>query len=650
MGFTPDQKGGFTPDPAPAAPAYQPDATDIANRLAAHQEIPGIPDVVDAIRNMPSRLLPQLTNMIQQLGGNPFAQAAQSAPHVIHALSSPAQSAANVGNSLRNASGGNEGANLLAGGVVSAGTDLVGDAASAITAARAPIAAGDVERALAIAGYKRLPTKDPGSSLTARTGTGIVGERPLATQQTLNNQGVTDSLAHHDTGVPQEQELNPTTLQTARTNGPGKVYDALHQSLPSQMEQDDELRGAISSVGDTVSQLPKSPDVDLLKQTMLDKPIMSRDQLFANIQQARERAAATDATTPDGQSMRDAYRGVANAYEDYLTRQIQNNPNSPVTLADFQKARTQFAQSYGYQASLYGTSVDAGALANYYKGTDPAQLSGGTQLIVNQALRHPLETRFGPTTVEEEANNPVRSAVGPAIGATIGAAAHGPAGAAFGAGLGGAAAGGVDALLTRILGGSAERGGTLGARAPLDPRLANIFGTDQPPFEGLRPTPGRVGEPPSRQPPLPLAPGQGQTPGITPQPPPGLAFEPHQRPLFGPPAAGEAPETAIGPGPAPSRGGAPATAVPTAGITATPIEPKLGDIMPGQRGAVGEPVNIGPLRALQNQPQTYKNGPIEIPKGAAKKPGAANDKKFGPFRGNPQTLEDFLRENLGDNF
>ena len=93
---------------------------------------------------------------------------------------------------------------------------------------------------------------------------------------------------------------------------------------------------------------------------------------------------------------------------------------------------------------------------------------------------------------------------------------------------------------------------------------------------------------------------------------------------------------------------APAFPTGNTGIVGEPI--KLGNLNPKQRGAVGEPVNIGPLRALQNQPQTYSNGPIEIPKGAAKKPGAANDKKFGPFRGNPQTLEDFLRENLGDNF
>ena len=81
-----------------------------------------------------------------------------------------------------------------------------------------------------------------------------------------------------------------------------------------------------------------------------------------------------------------------------------------------------------------------------------------------------------------------------------------------------------------------------------------------------------------------------------------------------------------------------------------PHRTQTGDIMPGQRGAVGEPVNIGPLRALQNQPRTYKNGPIESPKGAAKKPGAANDKKFGPLRRQPADLRRFSRENLGDNF
>jgi len=109
------------------------------------------------------------------------------------------------------------------------------------------------------------------------------------------------------------------------------------------------------------------------------------------------------------------------------------------------------------------------------------------------------------------------------------------------------------------------------------------------------------------------------------------------------PRPGEAPGAAISP-----EG---ASAVPSAeGITATPLTQRLGDIRPKQRGAVGTPTDIGPLRQLMNNPQTYDNGPIEIPKGAAKKPEAANDQKFGPFKGNPQTIEDFLRENLGNLF
>jgi hypothetical protein len=110
---------------------------------------------------------------------------------------------------------------------------------------------------------------------------------------------------------------------------------------------------------------------------------------------------------------------------------------------------------------------------------------------------------------------------------------------------------------------------------------------------------------------------------------------------------GGASGAAIPQGPLPSPTPAPASAVPTAGIEAKALRaPGLGDILTKQRG--GAPTDIGPIRALQNQTHTYGNGPIEIPK--VEKPGAANDKKFGPFKGNPQTLEEFLRQNLGEEF
>jgi hypothetical protein len=68
---------------------------------------------------------------------------------------------------------------------------------------------------------------------------------------------------------------------------------------------------------------------------------------------------------------------------------------------------------------------------------------------------------------------------------------------------------------------------------------------------------------------------------------------------FGPlnqnPTAPEGPSEAIGGQAAPSPGG----------ITATPITQSLGDLMPGQRGALGAPTDIGGLRQLMRNPRTY---------------------------------------------
>ncbi len=652
-------------------PAYQPDTTDVANRLAGGQELPGFSDILDMVRNAPAHVLPQVRALLHSFGnelntdiGTHIPQNAEAAANVI---THPAQTASNVGTGLRNATAGNEGANLLAGAAfgpaLGAARAGVGAVADAVTAARTPLAAGDIEGALSAAGYKN--TKSGG--IVSNTAQSIAGEPQVAATQTHNNQAVTNALAHHDSGVPPEQELNPTNYDAARTAGPGKVYDAVRTSLPEQLTQTPQLQADIRGVGDTVSQLPKSPDVDLLKQTMLDQPNMSRDQLFANIQQARQRASRFYAAegVPDSQAMGDAYSGIANAYENFLGEQIKANPNSPVTLADFQKARTQFAQSYGLEAATQGVNINASKLAQYYKGTDPATLSGGTRLIIEQAQRFPPSTGFGPTTLEPNSGgNVVRSAAGPAIGAATGAMFGGAPGAAIGSGIGAGAQSAMTAALRRILGGSEARGASMGAAAPHNPQLGNIFGTDLPAFEGLTPPPGTAYEP--HQPEL-AAGSPRPRPTRTARELQGMASAPAQQPLALGGEANPVPENNSDLGAVMSQGvpegivqrskpggltmpvaHAPAFPTGNTGISAEPI--RLGNVIPKQRGAVGPPVDISELRKLMNNPQTYDNGPIEIPKGAAKKPGAANDQKFGPFKGNPQTIEDFLRENLGNLF
>ena len=76
------------------------------------------------------------------------------------------------------------------------------------------------------------------------------------------------------------------------------------------------------------------------------------------------------------------------------------------------------------------------------------------------------------------------------------------------------------------------------------------------------------------------------------------------RRAFGPTAAApQVPVTGLG-GEFDALGGAPPEN-PSGGISVTPIEPKLGDMVPRQRGAVGAPTDIGALRKLMINPRTY---------------------------------------------
>jgi hypothetical protein len=391
----------------------------------------------------------------------------------------------------------------LAKGIVGA----IEGAPSTLGASAAPIT--DIPGQLRAVGYQSLPSKN-GAGVVARTGESVVGSQPLAAHQTLTNQAVDDTLAKSAAGLGPDDALDYAGLKKARINGPGKVYDAARSSLPSQLTQDSQLQSAIAGVGDTASQLPKSPDVDGLKQTMLNQPDMTRDELFANIAQARDRASRFYASDqPDAHAMGDAYQNVANAYEDFVGRQLAANPKSPVSLADWQDARTAFAKNYTVQSALEGTSIRGSKIAALQR-KDPERLTGELQLIAEQHNRAPLSSGFGPTTtvdggVGASGSTPgiiARHLTGPALGAGIGTALGGPVGTAVGGGAGLLASEGMQSLIRRALGGSPEKGAAQARKALQDPRLSDFF-NPQPPEE---PPPG----------PLELT------------PPPGKAFEPHQ--------------------------------------------------------------------------------------------------------------------------
>jgi hypothetical protein len=381
----------------------------------------------------------------------------------------------------------------------------------------APIASSDVESALKAVGYNNLPRQAADSTATERVGASIAGEGPLSQQQTLTNQGVHDQLASHEAGVPNGQELNYRSLAQARAAGPAKVYDAAHDAMPPQFNLRDptdassqQLLTDINTIGDTTSQLPRSPDVDQLKETMLSQPQMTRDQLFANIQQSRERASRFYAAEqPDSEAMGDAYSALANAYEDFVGRNLQANPQAGVSLQDWQGARTAFAKNYTVQSALKGTSVQASKIAALQQ-KNPTQLTGGLQLIAEQHNRFPLSSGFGPTTLAPDGIGAsgtlpgmmARHVTGPALGAATGfALGGGPAGAAAGGAAGLLGSQAMQAVLRRWLGGNPEAAQAAARAGPTNPALGYHFGGDEP----MPPGWNRSEVPPSPQaPPLAL--------------------------------------------------------------------------------------------------------------------------------------------------
>lgn len=315
----------------------------------------------------------------QTPAGNAVGDAANA---TLGAVTAPFNAA---GNALDSATGHNKDLEHLAGGA----SDILGTAATLVPGVNAAL---DASRTAELANPANV----------AKTGAEVgeaAGYKGLQSQQDLKLPGaqqVTDKLISDDAGLPQGQQLTVKAVQDARKAGPAKVYDGAKESVAPSMTQDPGLTQAITSIGDTASQLPRSPDVEGLKETMLNQPDMTRDQLFANVAQARERAANFLASEdPDKIAVGHAYHQLANAYEDFIGRQLKANPNATVTLPQFQAARTQFAKNFAAEAALKGGEhVDPMVYARIV-AKDPDLLTGNAKIVGQTAAALPAAPPFG---------------------------------------------------------------------------------------------------------------------------------------------------------------------------------------------------------------------------------------------------------------
>jgi hypothetical protein len=365
---------------------------------------------------------------------------------------------------------------------------------------------------------------------------GYTGLRSRADMATPGAQGITDKLISQDVGVVPGADLNVAAVQNGRANGPGKVYNQLRQDLPPQLTQDATLAHDLGALKDGSSQLPKSPDVDALRQAMVSQPNMTSQELFANISEARERAATLQASDdPDKAALGRAYTGVANAYESFIGRQIP--AQSDVTLSQWQGARTQMAQSYlAEQALKGGEHFDPAVIARAAQN-NPNLLTGGLKIVGDSYNALP-----------STGSGTVGRAIGAVVGAGSGAAAEHLAGVPLGTAGGAIAGSQVAPAVQQVMRRMFTRGDPdAAAAAPTNPRLSYHYQGNTPldssdnMFRSLTPPPGSAAPSPSQGSLGELLQGPPAAPQMSLAPPPGNVVQPAQRAMQLPPGLGTTP-------------------------------------------------------------------------------------------------------------
>jgi hypothetical protein len=350
---------------------------------------------------------------------------------------------------------------------------------------------------------------------------GYTGLKTRADMARPGNQAVTNTLIGQDAGVPKGTVPSVAAVTDARNAGPGATYNQVQRSIPKNLTQDARLQTGIKSLQDSTSQLPRSPDVEALQQTMLGQPDMTSQQLFSNIQQARERASANMASDdPDKNAIGKAYGQLADHYEDFAGRSIL--PGSDVNIQDFTNARTQFAKSYAAQAALKGgENFDPATYAKLAQN-NPGMLTGNAAVVANVHNNLPAGASAAGTGHSYYAPMAAGSVAGSALGAGM---THltGVPGLAEAGGLAGLGAG---PMVQNALKNFSTRGDQEAATAAHGNPALSYF--ERSPAEAptpaplaLRPGPGTVFDQLQREMNVPQ--GPGPNPDLKLTPPPGNA-------------------------------------------------------------------------------------------------------------------------------
>ncbi len=458
---------------------------------------------------------------------------------------------------------------------------------------------------------------------------GAAGPSGLQVLSDANRAKATTALGAR-AGVPHGTDVNLDNLETGRApaDAVGQRAAAALPTGPINGDGATQIENAGPSTNIVTRSDAAQATIDTQKHRLLNSTF-SGDDVMANLRSLRKQGYARMASeNPEDWDIGHAQLDMARGLETHIDEQL-NASNANVSMDQIREARVTQAQNSALQAAMKGSNIDFAALARMSRA-DPDKFTGVFKEVADFANDHPKVMQLPaeiPPSFRNDLGNAVRSAGLP----------QDVAGRIFGAL-------GVPAGARRLLTGgapdltAAQRTPVAGLGGEFDP-IARTTGP-QPPPGNL--SAGPMGAPSSAASAVPgsISLADFLSHGVEQRPAPGLSVAPMGAPApsgmpFAPNlehAAGGLTLAPEAPRAAPTNlsdlanvmsqgvpegivqrskpGGltmpvahGPAFPTGNTGIVAEPI--KLGNLNPKQRGAVGEPVNIGPLRALQNEPRTY---------------------------------------------
>lgn len=266
--------------------------------------------------------------------------------------------------------------------------DRFAQRATAANAAAAPRMAA--AQAGAREGYV-VPPADLQPGLATELLSGLSGKVKTAQAASVKNQGVTNTLAARDLGLPQSQPITREALEQVRAAAGRSGYAPIRAAGEVTTDATygkalDAIVGQYQGAGRSFPGLAKNPVVDMvenLRQAKFD----AGDALDAV---KVLRSMADDAYGQGNTSLAKAARAASTAVEDQLERHLEAAGNKSAMQA-FREARTQIAKSFSVKINPATGDVNAAYLAKQLEKGRP--LSGDLKTIAEFASAFPKATQ-----------------------------------------------------------------------------------------------------------------------------------------------------------------------------------------------------------------------------------------------------------------